>query len=253
MAWTRFLVGRGVSPAQAEEQYLAYCHQCRRTNILRMDPWLEALPRLPREPPRPRSESSRAGGPFSLARAPLYAVCRGPAGERQAASIRACDRQWLWPRRSRQDVSGSGKSLRGGRRTAKPVARPEHASSACRPVSAGPVQSAPVGASACSPRPQVHLVRGRELEATSGATWRPLQPLMGSATQAQFMRSESQNISSSTAGAGQGGRLANQHAVGDRQAHPLPARRPRQQPAGGDHVARRGCGAGHWQVSSTDR
>lgn len=27
MAWIRFLVGRGVLPAQAEEQYLAYCHQ----------------------------------------------------------------------------------------------------------------------------------------------------------------------------------------------------------------------------------
>ncbi len=27
MAWTRFLVGRGVLPAEAEAQYLAYCHQ----------------------------------------------------------------------------------------------------------------------------------------------------------------------------------------------------------------------------------
>jgi HAD superfamily hydrolase (TIGR01490 family) len=27
MAWTRFLVGRGVLPAEAEGQYLAYCHQ----------------------------------------------------------------------------------------------------------------------------------------------------------------------------------------------------------------------------------
>ena len=27
MAWTRFLVGRGVLSAEAEEQYLAYCHQ----------------------------------------------------------------------------------------------------------------------------------------------------------------------------------------------------------------------------------
>jgi HAD superfamily hydrolase (TIGR01490 family) len=27
MAWTRFLVGRGVLPAQAEDDYLAYCHQ----------------------------------------------------------------------------------------------------------------------------------------------------------------------------------------------------------------------------------
>ena len=27
MAWTRFLIGRGVLPAQAEDQYLAYCHQ----------------------------------------------------------------------------------------------------------------------------------------------------------------------------------------------------------------------------------
>ena len=27
MAWTRFLIGRGVLPAEAEDQYLAYCHQ----------------------------------------------------------------------------------------------------------------------------------------------------------------------------------------------------------------------------------
>ena len=27
MAWTRFLVGRGVLPAEAEDRYLAYCHQ----------------------------------------------------------------------------------------------------------------------------------------------------------------------------------------------------------------------------------
>ena len=27
MAWTRFLIGRGVLPARAEDQYLAYCHQ----------------------------------------------------------------------------------------------------------------------------------------------------------------------------------------------------------------------------------
>lgn len=27
MAWTRFLIGRGALPAEAEDQYLAYCHQ----------------------------------------------------------------------------------------------------------------------------------------------------------------------------------------------------------------------------------
>ena len=27
MAWTRFLIDRGILPAQAEDQYLAYCHQ----------------------------------------------------------------------------------------------------------------------------------------------------------------------------------------------------------------------------------
>jgi len=40
----------------------------------------------------------------------------------------------------------------------------------------------------CSLHAQGHPMRARALEATSGATWRPLQPLMGSATCSQFMR-----------------------------------------------------------------
>ena len=120
-------------------------------------------------------------------------------GERPEASSHVCDRQWRWPRRSQQDVSGSGRSLLGERRSVGPVVRPGRASSACRPVSAGPTQRVRIGASVCSQHLQVHLVRGHELEVTSEATWRPLQPLNGvqhrrslcvqNATQAQSIRS----------------------------------------------------------------
>ena len=83
----------------------------------------------------------------------------------------------------------SGRSLLGERQTAEQGVWRERASSGYRPVSAGPVQHARAGASACSAHSQVRLARSRELEATSGVTWRPLQPLNGSATRTQFMRS----------------------------------------------------------------
>ena len=88
-----------------------------------------------------------------------------------AASIRVCDRRWRCPRRPQQDVTGSGKSLLGERRTADQVARHERASSVCRLVSAEPVQRARVGARVCSPRPEMHLASGPESAATRRVTW----------------------------------------------------------------------------------
>ena len=85
--------------------------------------------------------------------------------------MHVCDRRWRWPRRPQQDVTGSGKSLLGERRTVDQVVRHERASSVCRLVSAEPVQRARVGARVCSPRPEVHLASGPESAATRRVTW----------------------------------------------------------------------------------